>query len=56
MTKLGTNDEPTQKESQIMTLATKSHRNGQQDGTKIEKEMPNNDTKANESRPTTKKE
>ncbi|CAG8465692.1 13285_t:CDS:2 [Gigaspora rosea] len=28
----------------------------QQDGTKIEKKMPNNDTKANELRPITKKE
>ncbi|CAG8798665.1 9510_t:CDS:1, partial [Gigaspora rosea] len=44
------------KESQITTPATKSHQNGQQDGTKIEKEMLNNETKANELRLMTKKE
>ncbi|CAG8685662.1 16675_t:CDS:2 [Gigaspora margarita] len=37
-------------------VTTKSHRNEQQDGTKIEKEMPNNDTKAKELLPMMKKE
>ncbi|CAG8442106.1 21692_t:CDS:2 [Gigaspora rosea] len=44
------------KKLQITTPATKSRRNGQQNGTKPVKKMPNNDTKGKESPPTMKKE
>ncbi|CAG8842129.1 17796_t:CDS:2, partial [Gigaspora margarita] len=43
-----------EKKCQITIPAIKSHRNGQQNSTKIDKKIPNNDTKAKESPPTTK--
>ncbi|CAG8838595.1 40485_t:CDS:1, partial [Gigaspora margarita] len=49
-------DKTIEEKRQIMILATKSYQNGQQDSTKIEKEIPNNDTKAKELPPITKKE